>query len=124
MTTTHAHVEPRRALGIFIMVLATFTVFSSLYFESQARAARNCTATKIREIVVAVTARNELAARSNVATQTVILAAAAAQSEPDPDAATPMFRNAFLDYSRTVADIERDREKTPLPEFPPGECSS
>jgi hypothetical protein len=129
----HPHVAQGRRrellIGIVVMLLATFTVAQSIYFQTRQDAAQACVERKFGELSEVLSARAAFSAQESDATKAVIesfVNAAAAQSGTQVEIrkARAVIIKKLQAYDRTSKRIDRLRKENPVPDYPVGTCDA
>ena len=120
-------------LGVFVLVLAAFTVTQSVYSYNQDQKQRECFERKFAQNAATSKVRSKLVERESEIVSGVLNAfgESAGYLKDDPNAEIPKEEQArlrkemidsLLTYTRVSKEIKADREETPLPAYPEGAC--
>jgi hypothetical protein len=133
MTTPESHRRGQVVLGVFILLLALFTVAQGVKSAQYERETQACIADKFRELSAALNARARLTERETSQNKALwlIYADAAGLVKEDPtEELKPKDRERLqrqlvaqlLEYKKVITEIEKERRENPLPPYPVGIC--
>lgn len=120
-------------IGALVLVLAAFTVVQTFYFQHRADSQQSCVERKFSEFSHVSKIRARLGEQETGATRHVLMVyarAAGLVKDKKNQQLTPAQQKKFtaelvralVSYAHTTADIQRERQRHPVPPYPAGAC--
>ena len=129
MTTPERLRRRQRREEILLILLGVAVGLVSIYFHQRDVDSRQCMAHNFSDLSSALSVRGDLAAKDSAAneaesaaTRQLIIDAFAAKNRQEAFAAFHKAQEGWAKVDKQRAQIQKEREANPIPDFPAGTC--